>query len=206
MASTSASVAGHGQCCSACGQPLGSWGIDKYTGLLNREGWDVRAMSALGGLFDRSIALLILDLDRFKAVNDRYGDPAGDAVLRVVAATVAAAVRREDIVGRYGGDEFMALLVGADQACAKAIAERICGRIRSAVVEVLSADGSRVVIKGLAASVGGVALNLRGGVDLADLFRRADSNLLRAKRFGKDRVLIAGDRGLPRGTCCARLR
>ncbi|GAB3365992.1 MULTISPECIES: GGDEF domain-containing protein [Amycolatopsis] len=206
MVSTWPSLSGQGPCCSACGQPLGSWGTDKYTGVLNREGWDVRVASVLDGSIGHAIALLVLDLDHFKAVNDRYGHPAGDAVLRVVAAKLTAAVRREDIVGRYGGDEFMALLPGANRACAKGIAERILGRIRGAVVEARSADGRFVVITGLTASVGGVVLNARGRTGIADLVRRADANLLSAKRFGKDRVLIAADGDLSRNLCRPKLR
>ncbi|MYW90513.1 GGDEF domain-containing protein [Amycolatopsis rubida] len=180
--------------------------MDKYTGLLNREGWDARVASALDGSMGHAIALLVLDLDHFKAVNDRYGHPVGDAVLRVVAATLAAAVRREDIVGRYGGDEFMALLPGANRACAQAIAERIRKRIRNAVVEARPADGCPVVITELTASVGGVALSASGGTGIAELVRRADANLLNAKRFGKDRVLIEDDGSPPRTSCRPKLR
>jgi hypothetical protein len=100
------------QCCKSCGQLLGYRSTDKLTGLLDRWGWDASAPQAFARAVGqrRSTALLIVDLDWFKLVNDEFGHPAGDAVLRSTAAVLRNASREGDLVGRYGGDEFLMLL------------------------------------------------------------------------------------------------
>src|ERR1700756_685882 len=84
----------HQEVCATCGQPLGYWAVDRLTGLLDRWGWDTYAPEALRGAHERRqpLALLLLDLDHFKAINDRYGHVAGDMVLHAVAEVLQGSV------------------------------------------------------------------------------------------------------------------
>jgi PleD family two-component response regulator len=101
--------------CGTCGQPIGYWAVDRLTGLLDRWGWDTYAPETLRRAHERRqpLALLLLDLDHFKEINDRYGHVAGDMVLNAIAEVLRACCRENDVVGRYGGhggDEFLVLL------------------------------------------------------------------------------------------------
>jgi len=111
--------------------------IDGLTRLLNRSYWE-RAVAAEFQRCRRighSSAVLMLDIDHFKRVNDRHGHPAGDAVLRQVASIVRDTGRAHDVPGRYGGEEFGVVLPGIDAAGAEAIAERIRKRIEATAME-----------------------------------------------------------------------
>ncbi|WP_158886752.1 GGDEF domain-containing protein [Amycolatopsis anabasis] len=185
-----------GLCCGSCGQPLGYWATDKLTGLLDRWGWDEQASKVFAHLGHRPTTLIMLDLDRFKGVNDTHGHLVGDAVLREVAAALKGAVRDGDVVGRFGGhggDEFLVLLPATGRRGGLLVADRVRERIRSAVVSALSVDGQTAVITGLTASIGLAVRAPGAGGDLIDLIRDADSALLRAKRAGGDRI-AGGDR------------
>lgn len=124
--------------------------------------------------------LLILDLDDFKRVNDTFGHAAGDRALVATAATVREALRKNDLVGRYGGEEVMALLSGADIETGREAAERA----REAVARIRLDD-----CPGFSptASVG-VAISASPGEDVHAVLRRADAALYRAKAAGKNRV------------------
>lgn len=153
---------------------------DQMTGLLNRESFlaqiDVlRLMPAAG-------ALLIIDVDHFKRVNDSYGHSVGDDALVRIAAAINAAIRRGDLVGRIGGEEFGAFLVGADAE----EAQRVGQRLRQAVEALDFRVGSRCVA--LSVSVGGAVA--KGEPALADLFRKADGLLYQAKNAGRNKVII----------------
>ncbi|HEU4803917.1 MAG TPA: GGDEF domain-containing protein [Solirubrobacterales bacterium] len=163
---------------------------DQLTGLPNRRAFDERLFAELARL-DRSgdrVALLILDLDRFKQLNDTSGHLAGDEALRVVAGVIRASIRTVDWPARIGGDEFAVLLPGAGEAQATMVAERlrigIAAAFRDAAVP-------------LAASIGGAA---RAGdeVDGEELHGEADRALYEAKRrggsvrFGASPAIIAG--------------
>jgi len=156
---------------------------DPLTGLPNRRHFtaclerELARKSAEG----RPFALLVLDLDGFKAINDKFGHDEGDRVLTRVAATLRAAVRDSDIVARIGGDEFIVLLPGAPLEGAMAVAEHILARLKE------RRDGATP--EGIEASVG-VAAVTSGQPMLgpSDLFRIADQALLRAKRTGKGRA------------------
>jgi diguanylate cyclase (GGDEF)-like protein len=164
---------------------------DPKTGLVNGAAWSELAAKELARARRQrhGLAVLMVDLDNFKAVNDAHGHLAGDEVLRAVAATLSAEVRAYDAVGRFGGEEFVVLLSGVDTASATSAAERLRARIRALDVGVGGASG-KTRITGLTASVGCVASpTAAGSVD--ELVGAADSALYEAKRAGRDRVVCA---------------
>jgi diguanylate cyclase (GGDEF)-like protein len=188
--------------CDACGQPLGYWAVDRLTGLLDRWGWDTYAPQALRTAHERRqpLALLLLDLDRFKHINDRYGHVAGDVVLHAVAEVLRDSVRDQDIVGRYGGhggDEFLVLLPTTNRDRAMAVASRVLEGVKALRVSVPDVDrGTRTTLDSLSVSIG-VALYVPArGVEptLEDLVLEADSALLVAKREGRDTVRMGRPR------------
>jgi diguanylate cyclase (GGDEF)-like protein len=167
--------------------------IDGKTGLLNAAAWQDRAQRLLqraqrnqGGA-----AVLILDLDHFKLVNDRHGHLAGDRVLMSVAEALRAEVRDNDLVGRFGGEEFVIMLPGHDGAGydrveLEAVADRIRRRVDALGVEVATADGA-LTVGDLSVSVGGASFP-DDAADLDGLLEVADSALYAAKRSGRNAV------------------
>ena len=132
-----------------------------------------------------SLSLLILDLDRFKRVNDAFGHPVGDQVLREVAALLAAETRSTDHLGRWGGEEFVLILPRTERRAALEMAQRILARVRGyQFTEV----GSITV------SIGGATWEI--GELPRDLIRRADDALYTAKEEGRDRVAMSGERAI----------
>lgn len=152
---------------------------DFMTGLSNRRGFDeafplfLERAAALGS----GLALLAIDLDEFKQVNDRFGHAAGDEVLRRVSAVLEAGVRRSDLPCRFGGDEFFVLLGELDATAAEARAESL----RAALAELEHPQGVNVT-----ATVGGTMY--RPGERADDLMRRADEALYAAKNAGRNRL------------------
>jgi diguanylate cyclase (GGDEF)-like protein len=180
--------------CGACGQVL----EDRPTGLIERWHWDEIAAEEVArsrghGL---SIALIMLDLDRFKSVNDNYGHLAGDAILRAVADVIRQQSRDADLACRYGGsagDEFMVLLPNTELPDALAVAERIRGGISTMSVTAKVTRDLSATIEGQTASIG-VANYCLGDLvelDLEDLVLDADVSLRAAKRHGRDRICVA---------------
>ncbi|WP_263250247.1 GGDEF domain-containing protein [Saccharopolyspora rosea] len=165
---------------------------DGKTGLANAAHWDRLARAALARSRGRAqpAALLLLDLDHFKRVNDRIGHIAGDAVLAAVAVMLRGSVRREDVVGRFGGEEFVVLLPGADAEVACAVADRI--RTSTAALSVPARDthGRHRQLDDLTVSVG-VATTHRFGYELGDLLAAADKALLAAKAAGRNAVILS---------------
>ncbi len=162
---------------------------DGKTGLLNAHTWGVRAEHRLRRADQVPHAVLVLDLDHFKTVNDLYGHLAGDQVLAAVADALRSEVRERDLVGRFGGEEFVILLVGqrgGGETDLGAVAERIRARVAALVVDVTTADGTQRITE-LSVSVGG-ALHPGGRGDLAGLLRIADTALYSAKHAGRNRV------------------
>jgi diguanylate cyclase (GGDEF)-like protein len=167
---------------------------DGKTGLLNAAAWHVKASRRLqreqrsGG----SAAVLILDLDHFKLVNDHHGHLAGDQVLSAVAAALRHEVRDQDLVGRFGGEEFVVLLPGLDKAHERteieAVAERIRRRVDGLRVRIPTPDGP-LTVDGLSVSVGGATFP-DDGRDLGELLEVADSALYAAKRAGRNVVRV----------------
>ena len=131
------------------------------------------------------LAVLMVDLDHFKGVNDTYGHLVGDTVVVAAAETLRLAVRPLDVVGRFGGDEFIVLLTGADRDAAALAAGRLCEDIAALKV---SANGGGPLH--LTASAG-VAVFGEHGIALDDLIAAADAALYRAKHGGRNRVCVA---------------
>ncbi len=160
---------------------------DHLTGILNRRAFFEAARAALAAAArsERPLALLLVDVDHFKRVNDTYGHPTGDRVLQALAAAVGARARRGDIFGRLGGEEFALLL---PQAASPRDALAAAERIRLAAREVTVADAP-----GMSCSISiGCAVALPAGPeDLDRLMRQCDDALYAAKRGGRDRVSVA---------------
>lgn len=170
---------------------------DGKTGLLNAAAWHSRAERAVrrASRSDRPRAVLVLDLDHFKAVNDTHGHVTGDHVLIAVADAVRGEVRDRDLVGRFGGEEFVVLLSGLSGGGAEAleaVAERIRRRVAALRVEIPTPDGP-LTVAGLTVSVGGAICPDEGG-DLQDLLQIADTALYTAKRAGRNAVRMGGAR------------
>lgn len=132
--------------------------------------------------YGRHFSVVMVDIDHFKAVNDRYGHPAGDAVMRAVAGICKAALRSCDVVGRYGGEEFILMLPETNAEGATRVAERI--RRTVADMRVPAVDRMTTISAGIAALDASV-------FDLASLIAAADRALYRAKRGGRNRVEVA---------------
>lgn len=178
--------------CGSCAQPVGAWATDRLTGLLGRWGWDDQAPAAYRRAQRRweQVALLMIDLDRFKKINDEYGHPAGDVVLSDVADVLKTHTRSSDLVCRYGGDEFLVLLPRTTGGEAAVVAERMLRGIRALQTEITTNDGYGLTLHGQTASIG-VASHVPSGEDtLIDLVRDTDGALQRAKRNGRARVQV----------------
>lgn len=156
---------------------------DNLTGILNRGAFTGRVEHHLGETPGMSGALLIVDVDRFKRINDSFGHDQGDAALRVISDAVAASLRSNDIVGRLGGEEFGVFLPGASAPVGAEIAERIRNAVSAAD---FSPDGRA---HKLSVSIGCVVFS--GGATYEELFRMADDRLYEAKRTGRNRIAVA---------------
>lgn len=157
--------------------------FDVLTGLLNRHSLNARLEleARRADAEDARLSGLMVDIDRFKSVNDTYGHIVGDEALRAVGDALRACLRKEDFAGRYGGEEFFVILPGSAIEAALAIAERIRATIAAAEIR-LGAASVRV-----SASVG--AAERRKGDSVADWVGRADAAMYRAKNAGRDRVM-----------------
>lgn len=153
---------------------------DPLTNVLNARAFSNELSQELGRnrRYGRPLALIYLDLDDFKSVNDAHGHATGDAVLRLVADAMRSAVRQADVVGRLGGDEFGVLMPETEGTVAHAAATRLANSIRT-------------VFRGtpsVTASIGVVSVTgTEAGCD--ELLRKADQTMYEAKRAGKDRVV-----------------
>jgi diguanylate cyclase (GGDEF)-like protein len=158
---------------------------DALTGLLNRYGLQRSLVRehAEARRYERPLACLMIDLDNFKSINDTHGHNAGDAALQQVATILIEAVRRSDMVFRYGGEEFLALLPETDLEGAAALGEKI----REAASARLFGDGQHVFM--LTLSVG--VASLWNGESGNDMIARADLALYHAKEMGRNRVARA---------------
>jgi diguanylate cyclase (GGDEF)-like protein len=159
---------------------------DVLTRTLTRRAFLLRSEAALAQNLaaGRPVALLMLDVDRFKLINDEYGHAAGDEVLVSLTEQISVLLRRDDLFGRIGGEEFAILVPGLTQPAALALAERLrdgCARLR---VPVEGRDALMTTV-----SIGLVWGMAGPGCSLQHLLKQADDALYRAKRTGRDRVV-----------------
>jgi diguanylate cyclase (GGDEF)-like protein len=159
--------------------------VDGLTGLRNRRWLDTAFERQLTRTARQPepVALLMIDLDNFKPLNDVYGHLVGDAVLRQMARRVAAGLRPQDLLARFGGDELAVLLPGTDATQAVSIAERLRGAVRSGPTEPEDENLPPTTV-----SIGVAATET--SVTLAALLQAADAALYRAKQHGRDRVNV----------------
>lgn len=162
---------------------------DVLTGLANRRQFMVSLRREVGRShrYGRTVSLILLDLDHFKSVNDTYGHPAGDGVLRAVGLVLRDISREMDVPARLGGEELAVLLPETEAEGARAVAERL--RRKLAALEHAGPDGSRFRVT---ASLGVAELAAAGGT-AERLHHAADRALYEAKAGGRDRVVVAGE-------------
>jgi diguanylate cyclase (GGDEF)-like protein len=162
---------------------------DGLTGLLNRRAFD----EAIGDSFarmerlDERLAVLSIDLDHFKVVNDTHGHAAGDEVIRTLTRVVLANLRKIDRMFRVGGEEFIVTLPGADSTAAQSAAERIRTAVAS---EPVTVDGKSIPIT-VSIGVAVASAPHPGRVDV--LLKAVDEALYQAKESGRNRVVVAPD-------------
>jgi diguanylate cyclase (GGDEF)-like protein len=165
---------------------------DELTGLANRSLFRERIEQALGRTqrYGEPFALLLLDLDRFKPINDTLGHPVGDEVLKETARRLQRCVRETDTVARLGGDEFAILQA---QAMTEDEVGRVAQRILDAIAEPLDINGGRIVI----GTTIGVAFAPRDAVDQEQLIAKADHALYEGKKSGRHCYCFAGSSPSP---------
>lgn len=162
---------------------------DALTDLYNRRVfWELFEYEiARAGRHEYSFALLLIDLDNFKLINDGYGHAVGDKYLQAIARTLRELLRPGDILGRYGGDEFVALLPETDLAGAENAARRLLAAGEALEIEV--GNGQRI---NASLSIG-VALYPIHGRNAKDLFLMADSMMYKAKQLGRDQIVVPSE-------------
>ena len=162
---------------------------DQLTAALNRRGFLNRAVPsiALARRSGQPSALIMFDIDRFKAINDAYGHAAGDDVLRGLVTVLSAGMRPGDLLGRLGGEEFAVFLHDATRATAVSIAQRLCDQVRTGVEHPAGAGRVVTVSGGVAPVPGG--FEPEAALSLA--LTSADEALYAAKRGGRDRIVVA---------------
>jgi diguanylate cyclase (GGDEF)-like protein len=156
--------------------------VDALTDIPNRRFLQQSIATRLDEVarYGGSLSLVLLDIDHFKAVNDRYGHDAGDRVLRVVARTLQGATRSFDVVGRWGGEEFLAVLPNTSAADVEGIADRYRALVERSDVPL---DQQTVHV-----TVSAGAATARQGDSATDVFERVDRLLYRSKDSGRNRV------------------
>jgi diguanylate cyclase (GGDEF)-like protein len=162
---------------------------DELTGVLNLRAFTAIAdrISRQAARYNHPYAIVMIDSDSLKAVNDQYGHPAGNRLLQMLVQCVQAQLRETDIVARYGGDEFVLLLPETTPAGAEKLANRIRQRIEAAVLATRDKPVSSTVSIGLAAYP-------EHASDLETVMERADQALYASKTSGKNRVTVASAR------------
>jgi diguanylate cyclase (GGDEF)-like protein len=160
--------------------------VDSLTGLANRRSLEdsLRSELARAARFGDDTTVVLADLDNFKLVNDKYGHPAGDQVLKTFASTLRQSVRESDIAARWGGEEFALVLAGTDAAGGARLAERARNEIAARVITTM--DGDEIAVT---ASFG--VASFPEWQELGELLAAADSALYEAKRQGRNRVIVS---------------
>ncbi len=159
---------------------------DPKTGLLTAVTWEREAAGTLQARRRdrRPVAVLLIDIDHFKNVNDTHGHLIGDQVLRAVADTLSRGMRERDLLGRFGGEEFVVMLVDADALETDLIAERL--RQQVAALSLQTPAGPVVTVT---VSIGVAAVDRSSLLDVADLLAAADTCMYRAKAAGRNRIV-----------------
>ena len=164
--------------------------IDVLTGLPNRRAAEEELERGLAACnrYSDPLSILMVDIDRFKNVNDEYGHATGDAALRHVADKISATLRASDVAGRWAGDEFLLVLPHLNEEEAAALAERLNDHVSSAPLE---ADGAKIAL--------GISIGVAqwSGDHASGLIDRADKALYAAKRAGRNQFSIAKDEATP---------
>jgi diguanylate cyclase (GGDEF)-like protein len=170
---------------------------DSKTGLLNAATWEREATAEVARAVrtKTSLAVALLDIDKFKGVNDTYGHLVGDQVIKEIARTLSSLLRDYDLAGRFGGEEFSLLLPQTRAVDALRIAERVRANIAALrIIAPGTSGGERVHVT---VSIGVAALDSGSRREYADLMAAADAALYRAKAGGRDQVqMISTTRGL----------
>lgn len=157
--------------------------VDSLSGLLNRRRWEEAVNAAMAHPRTDTTAMLLIDIDHFKRVNDQHGHAAGDEVIRRLGAIIRSNLRENDLAGRYGGDEFGVMLDGADEAAAELVAERIRSSVACTLLE---------HVPGMRCSVSiGIAHSAGGFRTAGAWMEEADAALYRAKLAGRNRFVVA---------------
>lgn len=161
--------------------------LDGLTGVHNKRYFDefLEREFARAQRHGRPLSVALIDLDRFKDVNDSFGHLAGDSVLKMVARLIQSRVRQEELLARYGGEEFVVVLPETDLAGARAFAEKVRQEVEAATAVV---DGETI---GVTISIG--IGTLEAGREGEDLVREADRQLYRAKAAGRNTVMPADE-------------
>ncbi len=159
--------------------------IDYLTRTLNRRGGEARIREevARSKRTAKPFSILLFDVDRFKVINDRHGHPAGDAALQFVAGIIRETVRVEDAICRWGGDEFLVVLVGASAATARQVGERLRAAVATRDFTIDAVHISTTLSIGIAEH--------DGTAPVEETISCADSAMYRAKQAGGDRVVVA---------------
>jgi len=166
---------------------------DELTGVLNRRGFKEEAEKIFEVLPFKKVSdekrlphlpfsIIFIDLDDFKKINDTFGHDAGDLALKRVAATLRHTLRRSDIYGRWGGEEFIVALPDIQKDIAEKIAEKIRGEIEAAKIK---SDGENISVT---ASLG--VVSYRDEKTLHEMVEKADKAMYKAKQSGKNRVIV----------------
>lgn len=155
---------------------------DELTGVFNRRGLfnAITHLAHLAQRNDNTVSVMMIDIDRFKRINDNYGHQFGDKTLRRVAASIRECIRASDVLGRYGGEEFLVFLSSVEPGAVGAVGEKI----RRAVEGIPESRAPVTVSVGIAH--GHVGRNVESEIE--DLIHRADENLLAAKAAGRNRI------------------
>ncbi len=158
---------------------------DKLTGLANRQAFDLLMPQAMSEArrVKSALAVIMMDIDHFKKVNDRLGHPGGDSILKQLAQTVTSALRESDIVFRWGGEEFLVVVKGPADAQSRALAEKIRGAVANNTFHYRDTAVPVTISLGLAF--------YKDGETPEQLIARADQALYQAKAAGRNRVCVA---------------
>lgn len=168
----------HAQLATAYERLEASAARDSLTRCLNHGAFVARVMQLMDDPASRGGALLVIDADHFKSINDQFGHPSGDAALKLIASAIGSATDPEDIVGRLGGEEFGVFLPGASLPRGKEVAENI--RLAINTIEFRAREKSCT----LSVSIGGAVCT--GPVAFGEMFRKADERLYKVKASGRN--------------------